>query len=224
VLADLDGKPMLARLIERLNGSRRLSDIVVATTGNASDDPVVALTRELGVSSFRGPEDDVLARFVGAALQARAEQVVRITGDCPLIDPSLVDRVIDALTSADDPVDYASNTLDRTYPRGLDVEAFFADILFRVARLGRSAASREHVTYFIHRERPDLFLLRSVKDDVANSDLRWTVDTGDDLEVVRRIWKAARLGHQQVAYRDLLAIVRRQPELSANAHVRQKDA
>lgn len=220
VLVDLDGRPMLAQQLRRMRQSRSLDEIVVATTVNGADDPVVELARREGARWYRGDEHDVLGRYLGAARESGAEVVVRITADCPLIDPDVVDRVIAAL---DRGCDYASNTLQRTYPQGLDVEVFHRDVLERMTRLATSPPAREHVTYFLHRERPDLFVLRNVADGEDHSDLRWTVDTDADLELARAIFEAARLAERRVEYRDLVRLVRATPRLLAiNAHVRQK--
>ena len=145
-------------------------------------------------------------RYVGASREAGAEVVVRLTADCPLLDPSVVDRVVAAL---EPDVDYASNVMVRTYPVGLDVEAMLLDVLYRVDRLGRSAEAREHVTWFVRSERPDLFILRSVVDDDDNSDLRWTVDTEDDLAVVRRLYRELKLAERTPSYREIAAHARR---------------
>ncbi|MSP59285.1 MAG: acylneuraminate cytidylyltransferase [Myxococcales bacterium] len=220
VLRDLAGRPMLAQQIARLRRCQAIDALCLATTINATDDPVAALGAEEGVTVHRGDEHDVLARYLGAAAQCQADVVVRITADCPLIDPAILDAVVATLLAT--PCDYASNTLTRTYPRGLDVEAFHVDVLRRMARLATSPMAREHVTYFLHRERPELFLHRELTDTTDNSDLRWTVDTEDDLALVRRIYQEAGLPDRFGAYPDLVALVRRSKELSAlNAHVRQ---
>lgn len=213
VLADLVGRPMLAWQLSRLKSCTAADDIVVATTTLGRDDPVVDLARRLEVRWFRGSEEDVLSRFVGAAREAHADVVVRITADCPLIDPEVTDRVVSVLTANQSTCDYASNSLRRTYARGLDVEAMFRDTLERAHRLGRSQTSREHVTPFIYAERPDLFLCRSVEDDVDNSDLRWTVDAAQDLELVRRLYTGLDLGARILPYREVVAYVRKHPEI-----------
>lgn len=224
VLADLAGRPMLAQQIARLRRSTEADDIVIATTVNASDDGIVNLARKEGIRWFRGDEHDVLSRFVGAAREAAADVVVRVTADCPLIDAGELDRVLRDLREHAHEADYASNIAERTYPRGLDTEAFFRDTLERVDRMGRSREAREHVTWFIHRERPELFARLSVKDTVNNSDLRWTVDTPEDLDVLRKIYDGLDLGASLKDYRDVLAYVRGHPELSAgNAHIAQKE-
>lgn len=223
VLMDLAGRPLLVREVERLQRSAVLDDIVIATTTNPSDDSVVALAHQSQVACFRGSEADVLSRYVGAARQARADVVVRVTGDCPLIDPEVLDRVVRALEAPDVLCDYASNAIERSYPLGLDTEAMFADVLFRAERLARSAPAREHVTYYVVRERPDLFLLRSVRAAEDNSDLRWTVDTADDLATVRRIYVEAGLADRPLSYPELLRWVRSRPDIArSNAHVPQK--
>lgn len=222
VMMDLAGRPMLAQIIGRLQRCHHIDGIVVATTDRAEDDVVAALAAESEADVFRGSEHDVLGRYLGAARAAAADIVVRVTADCPLIDPVTVDRVIEALTDAP-AVDYASNVIERSYPRGLDVEVFFRGTLERVAQRAVSAPAREHVTYYILRERPDLFTARSVVDAEDNSDLRWTVDEPDDLDMVRRVYGDLGVASRDVAYRDLLAHVRAHPEIQAiNAGVQQK--
>ena len=215
VLMDLAGRPMLARLLARVKRSHRIDDIVVATTTNVADDPVVATAREESVRWFRGSETDVLGRYLSAAREAHAEVVVRITADCPLIDPEVSDRVVEALTARPEMFDYASNVLRRTYPQGLDTEALWLDTLERVARQAQSASAREHVTPYIYCERPDLFLLCSVTDDRDASDLRWTVDHREDLERVRRMYEDLRLAERVVSYREVLDYARAHPAVPA---------
>jgi spore coat polysaccharide biosynthesis protein SpsF len=215
VLMDLAGRPMLAQQLLRLKRCRLADEIVVATTTNATDDSVVALARAAGVRWFRGSEADVLSRYAGAAREAAADLVVRITADCPLIDPAVSDRVIEALASRPERADYASNVLRRTFPVGLDTEVFWSDILYRVERLACSAAAREHVTTFIYVEHPELFLLHSVTDADDNSDLRWTVDTEADLLVVRRLYEELCLNERPAGHLELVRYARAHPELAA---------
>jgi len=215
VLMDVAGRPMLAQQLRRLARCRQADEIVVATTTNATDDPVVAIAREAGVRWFRGSEADVLGRYVGAAREAKADVVVRVTADCPLIDPEESDRVIEALVAQRERCDYASNVVRRTYPQGLDTEVMHADTLERLDRLAQSSPAREHVTYFIFNERPELFAIQSVTDIENNSDLRWTVDVSQDLEMVRRLYEELNLGERVVGYRELLAYVRAHPAIAA---------
>lgn len=213
VLADLEGRPLLARQIERLRRCREADEIVIATTVNASDDSVVALADECGLRSYRGSENDVLSRYVEAARECRADAVVRITSDCPLIDAAVTDKVIGALTSGSDRCDYACNILERTYPRGLDVEALTMEALERCHREATTAEDREHVTSYIRRDRTGIFVCRSITDSADNSDLRWTVDTPSDLELVRRIYWELDLVNRQLTYNEILAFVRSRPDL-----------
>jgi len=213
VLMDVAGRPMLAQQLRRVQRCRLVDDIVVATTTNATDDPVVAVARAAGVRWFRGSEADVLSRYAGAAREAGADLVVRLTADCPLIDPVVCDRVIEALASRPERADYASNVLRRTFPVGLDTEVFWSDTLDRVTRLARSASAREHVTTFIYVEHPELFLVHSVTDADDNSDLRWTVDTDADLVVVRRLYEALRRDERPAGYLELVRYARAHPEL-----------
>jgi spore coat polysaccharide biosynthesis protein SpsF len=205
VLASLAGRPMLAQQLARVKRMSSIDDIVVATTINADDDPVVALCRELHVGCYRGDEHDVLSRYAEAAREAAADVVVRITADCPLLDPEVSDRVVDAL---DSDADYASNAVPRTFPRGLDTEALHRDVLERMHRMARSESAREHVTTFIRHERPELFELRNVEDEEDNSDLSWTVDTEEDFARVSALYEELGLGEAHRPYREILAHVR----------------
>lgn len=218
VLAELGGSTMLAQVVRRLGAARRVSKVVIATSTGVDDDPIVHAAGRFGAGVHRGSATDVLARFVGAARAYRADAIVRVTGDCPLLDPGVVDRTISALTGE---VDYASNTHERTYPRGLDVEALHRDTLERIGRLGRSAAAREHVTAFTM-EAPALFRIAQVRADQDDSDLRWTVDTPDDLAMMRKLFAELNLAGELRPYRDTVAAIRARPELAANAHVVQK--
>lgn len=216
VLADLAGKPMLARVIERLQDSRTLDAITVATTTDPADDGIVALAAQLDTACYRGDTDDVLARYLGAARTARADVVVRITSDCPLIDAGVVDRVVDALATD---IDYASNTHARSYPRGLDAEALHRDVLERLGRLACTPATREHVTSYVM-EHPARFRIARVLAPHDDSDLRWTVDTPEDLAMIRALYE---LGAATLDHHALIAVVRARPELAAlNAHVPQR--
>lgn len=219
VLAELGGASMLAQVLGRLRAAGRVTDVVVATSTAAGDDAVADEAVRRGAGVYRGSETDVLARYRDAARAHRADAIVRVTADCPLLDPGVVDQVIAALT---DDVDYASNTHARSYPRGLDVEAVHRDALERIARLGRSAAAREHVTAFVM-EQPALFRIAQLRAEHDDSDLRWTVDTPEDLAMVRALYAALELSRVTRPYREVVAAIRARPELAAgNAHILQK--
>lgn len=215
VLLDVSGRPMLAQQLRRLQACASLDEIVIATSRLPADHPIAALGSVEGVRVCRGSAEDVLSRFVQAARETGADVVVRVTADCPLIDPGVTDQVIDDLTSHADVADYVSNVEHRTFPRGLDVEAFFIDTLGRVDRLARTDAEREHVTLTIRANRPSIFLTRSVENWHDDSDLRWTVDEEPDLALVRRIYEELGLGDKIVPYAVILDHARRHPELVA---------
>jgi spore coat polysaccharide biosynthesis protein SpsF len=222
VLMDLQGKPMLQQQIERLQRARHADEIVLAITTNPDDDPIAALAERLAIRVQRGSEHDVLDRYLGAARASHADVIVRVTSDCPLIDPHEVDVVIAALTPD---TDYAANTLSRDLPRGLDTEALHCDVLERTARMASSTPAREHVTWCIHSERPELFVSKAVRRPFDAADLRWTVDTPDDLELVRTLYEQLDLGASDVPFPTILEHVRAHPELAAiNAHIEQKRA
>jgi spore coat polysaccharide biosynthesis protein SpsF len=221
VLADLGGRPMLARQIERLRHCRQVDQIVIATTVNATDDPVAALAEDEKLTCCRGSENDVLSRYVEAARVCRADIVIRITADCPMIDAEITDQVIKELIDHTGSCEYACNILERTYPRGLDVEALTRDALERCHREATSAEDREHVTLFIRRDLIGLFACRSIRDYQDNSDLRWTVDTQTDLELIRRIYRDLDLARTYRPYRQILDYVRAHPDL-ATANITQK--
>jgi len=183
VLADLGGRPLLGLQLERL---ARLAEarVVVATSDLRQDDPVATLATDHDVACIRGPEDDVLARFAMAVIDHPADEVVRLTADCPLTDPDLVAAVIALRRSTG--ADYAGNTLIRTFPDGLDVEVMTAATFAAAHTEATDPLDREHVTRFILR-RPERFRLANLRTPVAMAAERWTVDTAEDLERVRAI-------------------------------------
>ena len=188
VMKLLAGRPMVDRQLERLRRCTTLLRIVVATSTDASDDPLAKHLESQGVDVFRGSLNDVLGRYVGAARAFGATgQVVRLTADCPLTDPGVIDDCVSlhARTGAD----YVSNGREPTYPHGLDVEAFGMDVLEAAAREARDPYEREHVTPFIYR-RPERFTLGALTQAKDESHLRWTVDTPEDFAFVERVYAA----------------------------------
>lgn len=188
VLADIGGRPALALMLHRLAGSRELDDVAVATSDDTSDDPVAELVESLGVPVVRGPLADVLGRYVMAADALGADAVTRMTGDCPLIDPAVVDLVVARFRAGDE--DYVSNVEEpRTYPSGMDTEVISRAALERVAATAVAPDEREHVTIHVRRN-PDLFRTASIDLDPPRGDAWICVDTPQDLELVRGILAA----------------------------------
>lgn len=220
VLAELGGAPMLTQVVARVRAAATVSAVVIATTERPEDDALVEVAEAAGAQVFRGSTDDVLARYVGAARAHHAQVVIRLTADCPLLDPAVIDAVVEGLLTTPG-CDYASNTHHRTYPRGLDVEAMYAPTLERLHQLAVSPAHREHVTAYLL-DHPDGFVIQQLVADRDDSHLRWTVDTELDLALVRRLYAEARV-HPSMPYRALVEWVAAHPGLAtANAEVPQR--
>jgi len=219
VLLDLCGKSVLARVVERLKRAKTIHEVLVATTNSPRDDVIVEESGRLSVSVFRGQEDDVLDRYYRAAKEARAAFVVRVTSDCPLIDPQVSDRTVLEFLAGQP--DYASNVLERTYPRGLDTEVFTVSALERAWREADQAYQRAHVTAYLY-EHPEKFRLMSVTGEKDYSHHRWTIDTPQDLQLVRAVYE--RLGSDgHFLWRDVLDLLDRDPKLvELNSFVMQK--
>lgn len=219
VIAPVGGVPMIEMMIHRLKRSQTLSEICIATTTNESDQPLVDLAARLDVGCFRGSEEDVLKRVVGAGRSMQADVLIELTGDCPMIDWSVLDACVYAYFS--EPVDYCGNNLVRTFPRGLDVQVFAQDVLEEVESLTQDPADREHVSLFIY-EHPERYSLRNVQavGRLRQPDWRWTVDTPDDLAFVRAV--VERLGTTFPAEAAARLLLQEPELLEINGHVQQE--
>lgn len=209
VLKPLLGEPMLSRQIERLGRSKNFDKLIVATSLDPSDDALEQFCRKEGLDCFRGSLEDVLDRFYQAALPYAPEHVVRLTGDCPLIDPELVDRII--AYHIEGGFDYASNTLEPTYPDGLDAEIFRFDALRRAWQEAVLPSTREHVTIYMYKH-PELFRLGVYRGTTNMSNLRWTVDEPDDLSLVEAIYSALYPSNPGFTTGEILAFLDKNPE------------
>ncbi|MDP1547925.1 MAG: glycosyltransferase family protein [Anaerolineales bacterium] len=240
ILADIGGQPMLSRVYIRTSRATTLDEVIFATTTDASDDPVAEYCDFSGIPFTRGSLFDVLDRYYQTALQAQADVVVRITADCPVIDPELIDNVVRAVTSQQSPVDFAANRLPppwtRTYPIGLDVEACTFKALTKAWKEAKEPHHREHVMpYFydgvklitdnrlLHTGTSprgyNIALLHHITDF---GDYRWTVDTPEDLEFMRRVYSRFN-GRDDFTWKELLDLVHDEPELmKINAGVEHK--
>ena len=210
VMADLRGQPLVDRVVGRARQAASLDAVVVATSDHASDDILAAHCAARAIPCFRGSQDDVLDRYYRAAEQTEATVVVRLTADCPMLDPGVIDRVVATFRSGG--FDYVSNVLEPSYPDGLDVEVFGRKALDRAWREAALRSDREHVTPFIWRQ-PDRFRLGSERHAEDLSALRWTVDEPQDLEFVRRVYQ--RLDPERFDMADVLAVLRDCPDLAA---------
>jgi spore coat polysaccharide biosynthesis protein SpsF len=219
VLMDVGGLTALDRVISRLSRAKRVTQVVIATTDRSADDSIVTEANQHGVACFRGSEQDVLSRYLGAAQAFHAGLIVRITSDCPLIDPEVVDRII--VGAVESGADFASNCIERSYPRGLDAEVFTMRALIRAHEASDQPHQREHVTSVFY-ERPDLFRLYSVAGDHSYTRHRWTLDTHEDLALIRAIYSHFK-NRDDFGWREVIALMERRPELAEmNSHVVQK--
>lgn len=222
ILKKVQGKTLLEIQLERLKQSTHIQQIVVATTALAQDNPVVDLCKQLNIDFYRGPEEDVLSRYYEAAVEFKANNIVRLTSDCPIIDPMIVDKAIAIYLKQQDLVDYVSNTLERTYPRGLDVEVFSFEALEKAYLEAVLQRDREHVTAYFY-SNPDLFRIEHIKGEQNYSNFRWTVDTPEDFDLIERILKKLYDGNKLFHMNDVFQLLTRHPEWNdINAHIEQK--
>ena len=222
VLREVLNKPLLEYLVERLRRTRLASGIVIATTTNDTDVPIVELCKRLKVQIYRGPEDDVLARYHGAAREHNADPVVRVTSDCPVIDPEIIDRVLGVFLENAGQYDYVSNAQVRSYPRGMDTEVFSFKALHEAFTESTAQPDREHVTPFIYR-RPERYHMANVIFEQDRSRHRWTVDTPEDFDLIKRIIEALYPVKRDFTLRDMLDLIDRHPDWPLiNEHIEQK--
>ena len=216
VLLDICGKPMLERVLDRVSLARQIDHVQVATTADPSDDSLVEWCERHGVDCFRGSMQDVLDRFYQAALLHKPQFIARITADCPVIDPGLIDETIQACR--ENGVDFSATRLPppfhRTYPIGLDVEVSTFSALKRAWREAAQPAEREHVFPYLY-DQTGRFNLKILNHDPDFGSLRWTVDTAEDLELIRRIYSHL-LPREDFGWEEVLDLVDSQPELTAS--------
>lgn len=213
VMMQLCGKTVVEHVVERVAACHEIGEAVVATTVNASDLPLVVLCAGKGVRVFCGSEEDVLDRYYQAARVFGADHVVRITSDCPLLDPAVIGTVVRAHAAGGS--DYTSNVIQPTYPDGEDVEVFSFSALERAWREARLASEREHVTqYFL--KNSGLFTLQNCTHSEDLSGLRWTLDTAEDLEFIREVYKRLlRRDGYIFGMREIRDLLRTHPELAS---------
>lgn len=222
VLMDLAGEPLLIRELTRIHRSERIDEIVVATTKKLEDDPIIKICEQFDFSTCRGNELDVLDRYYQCAKQYDADIIVRLTGDCPLIDPGIIDATIDAFLIKYPHIDYACNFLpQRTFPRGLDVEVIGKSALHTSWWDEMNLNLREHVTQHILRN-PDAFTTNGITNEIDLSEMRWTVDTIEDFRFVHAIY--SHFKNNKFTWKDVLDHVTKYPELQEiNKNIKQKE-
>ncbi|MBA3815439.1 MAG: glycosyltransferase family protein [Parachlamydiaceae bacterium] len=222
LLKEVLGKPLLLYQIERLQRVTLANEIVVATTTNPIDHTVIDFCHSKQIPVFQGSENDVLDRYFQAAKYFEAEVIVRVSGDCPLIDQQVVDKVIDFYKKNYPRFQYVSNTLERSYPRGMDVEVFSFSALEKAATIATRPEQREHVTPYIY-QHPELFALGNVAHHPNESHYRWTVDTIEDFQLITAILENLYPKKPNFSMYDILEAFKEHPEwININAHVQQK--
>ncbi|MCA2981644.1 MAG: glycosyltransferase family protein [Myxococcaceae bacterium] len=223
VLLDLGGVTVLERCVRRVRRFRQVAEVVIATSDTPGDEIIERVGQRLGLQVIRGSENDVLARYVLAAERTKADVIVRVTSDCPLIDPEVSSLVIDRFLE-DHEADYASNVMERRLPRGLDTEVMSAEALLRAHREASDPAEREHVTAHIYR-RPQSFKCLSVAPPAVEdlSAHRWTLDTVDDFRFLHAVFSRMGEGADSLSIPQILDVIGDDASLLAlNAAVVQK--
>lgn len=220
VLLEVDGKPLLQYQIERMLKASLLDDLVIATTKQEIEEPIIKFCEQLGIPCYRGSENDVLDRYFHAAKHFKSDVIVRMTSDCPIIDPTIIDKVIQFYL--DNQFDYVSNTQTRTFPRGMDTEVFSMTLLEKAYFNARKQYEREHVTPYFYMN-PEKFSIGQVVQKQDFSHLRLTVDTNEDFRLISILIKDL---YSQNPNFDLQAITDmfvREPNLiKINQHIIQK--
>lgn len=223
VLKPITGRPVLELLIERLQRAKYLDEIVVATTINDTDEPIIDLCERLNIKYFRGSEEDVLKRVLDAAKSVSADLIVEITGDCPFVDPDIVDEYIQVFLNGE--YDYVSNTIRRSFPIGFDVQVFPVSVLEKVNALTFDPVDHEHVSIYIY-EHPERYRLKNME---ADEDMFWpnlgvTLDTQEDYELIRSIFEELYPQNNAFSALDVIKLLRGKPELiSINRHIKRKN-
>ncbi|MFC1499684.1 cytidylyltransferase domain-containing protein [Candidatus Zixiibacteriota bacterium] len=221
LLANLAGEPVLTRVINRTGRARSVDVVIVATTTSSLDDPLVELCANSGIAYFRGSESDVLDRYYQTARQFDLDTIVRITSDCPMIEPTIIDLVVDRFLDCTGKFDYASNTIPRrTFPRGLDTEVMSFNTLERVWTDDQDPLRREHVTPYIYQNQA-IFNIGSIENCEDLSSHRWTLDTQEDLEFLQLVY--THFARDDFSWTEVVALLDQHREwMDINRDVKQK--
>ena len=210
VLLPLGGKTVLEHIIERVKDSKKIDKIIVATSDRKEDDRIVQLCQKANIDCFRGSENDVLDRYYQAAKYFRFLNIARITGDCPLIDPEIVDQVIELYQKEN--LDYATNVIPPTFPAGLDVEIFFFKALKKAWQETKMKSEKEHVTIYMW-QNPKLFRQKHLNNPIDLSGKRWTLDNPEDYEFIKKIYDNLYPIKPKFRMNDILEFLGANPEL-----------
>jgi len=222
VLKDVLGKPLLELLIERLKACQTIDEVIIATSVNPADDPIEKLAQKISVKYFRGSEEDVLDRYYQTAKKFKVDYIVRITADCPLVDPQIVDEVVQVFLKSQttaEPLDYAANVLKPTYPDGIDVEVFSFKMLNKLQESSTQKYQREHVCTYMA-EHPEEFRIKNIPYHKDLSMHRWTIDNPEDYELIKAIFEGLYPKKKIFYMDDILKFLDEHPGLrNLNAHL-----
>lgn len=213
VLREILGKPILWHVIERIKRCKLIDQVIIATTNIDGERPILELAKRMGIASYSGSEDDVLDRYYQAAKRYQADIIVRITSDCPLVDPQVTDKVVKFFLDNKPGFNYVSNTLNPTYPDGLDTEVFSFATMEKAWKEAKLKSEREHVTAYIVKH-PEIFKLGNVENEEDLSHMRWTVDEERDFEFVKKVYERLYKPNQVFLMRDILALLKAYPDLA----------
>lgn len=223
VMKKIQGKSVIEHVVERLKQCKEIDDIIIATTVQVQDDIISKQADCLNVKCFRGSEEDVLERYYLAAKENQLDVIVRVTSDCPLIDPIVLDKIVDFFKNNQQYhiISNASSDLsNRTFPRGLDVEVFSFNTLEKAYQNAAEAYQREHVTPYIYENSTSTYYY---KNDIDYSMYRWTLDTKEDLELIEQVYQRLYKGKHDFYLQEIVNIFNQWPELKKiNQHVEQK--
>ncbi len=221
VMKILSGKPMLWHIVSRLNHSKKIKKIIIATTDKKEDRVIAKFAEEIGIDFYCGSEEDVLDRYYQCANFFNVDHIVRITADCPIIDHMIVDKLIDLYQTQK--CDYASNTINPTYPDGLDAEVFSFQSLKKAWKEANKPSEREHVTPYIYNH-PEFFKIENYADDVDHSDMRWVVDEEADYKFIYEVYKNLYKEGKIFYLNDVLKLLSKHPELKEiNKHIKRNE-
>ncbi len=224
VMKLLCGKPVLRQVADRLKHSKKIDEIIVATTTLQEDDLIENFCLENKINYFRGSSQNVLSRYYNAAKKYNAKFIIRVTSDCPFIDPVVIDKMIDVFENENKTgikIDYLSNTLHRTFPKGLDAEIFSFDSLKKAYEQAATDYDKEHVTPFLYNN-PHLFKLKNYLNDTDYSSFRLTLDTPADYNLINRIYELLYKPNELILLDDLIDIIKNNNEIK-KLHEKAKD-
>jgi spore coat polysaccharide biosynthesis protein SpsF len=223
VLIKISGKPIITLILERMRACNNISDIILAIPDTEQNDILEEYAKRINCHFFRGSENDVLSRYYRAAEAFNVDTIVRITSDCPLVDPKIIDEMIENYLNSS--FDYLAVGIEGNYPRGLDAEVFSFETLKKVNTEAHLGYEREHVTPYIYGH-PELFKIHflEARGKLKRPDLRLTVDTEEDLQLMREVFRNLYNNEDIFSVEEVIDLLDEHPELKAlNAHVHQKE-